>query len=347
MNQLLFRNARLCLDACMHLQPGEEVLVLCDDTAEPELVQAYAAAAAAAGGEPAVMSYRPTRFVSMHVFGHFAAASLSDDVDRLPRAALEALRAADVAIIINGDLEPLFDRRFLEVVRGDTRVGWLPYLDADTALRLLPASAEEIRELHATTTRVGEAIAGEHDVTVTSTAGTDLRLRIGEHRVNWSSGVHEEGKGYGGLEIWPSGQISTVPNQATAEGTLVIDRSITVPEFKELLDPIIFTVEAGRVAKVEGGVEAARLQAFLEDCAHPDVFNLTELGVGTNSRCTAAGRAGPAEDTHTKGCVSFALGADVHLGGTVRAPIHLDMTMRQASLTVDGRSLVECGRLTE
>lgn len=345
MNQLLFRRAALCLEACLHVRPDEQVVVLADDTADSALVEAFTTAAAAAGAEPVLTKYRPVRFVSMHAFGHFAAGSMSDDIPRLPRPALEALRAADAAVIINGDLELLFDPRFLAVAKSETRIGWLPYLDGDRALRLLPASMDEVRELHDTTSRIGEAIRAGHDVVVTSPAGTDLRLKIGDRRVNWSSGIHEEGKGFGGLEIWPSGQISTVPNQATAEGTLVIDRSVNVPEFKELLDPIVFTVGAGRVTKVSGAVEAARLGSFLEDLDHPDVYNLTELGLGTNRKCTAAGRAGPAEDTHTLGCVSFALGADVHLGGSVRAPIHLDMTMRQASLTVDGRRLVEGGRL--
>ena len=320
------------------------VLVVHDGTMEDRVVDAFAAAVAAIGAEPMVMGYRPRSFVSMQVFGHFAAASLAGG-RQVPAAVVAAMDAADVAVVLNADLTPMFDAAFLDVARSSTRVGWIPYIGLDDMLRLLPATADEVDELLRRTAAVGEAVGGATDVRVTSPAGTDLALRIGQRRLNCSAGVHDPQRGFGGLEVLPGGQVSTVPDAGTAEGTLVIDRSVNAPEYKELLDPIVFTVSGGRVVGVDGGVEAERMERFLAGLNHPDVYSLTELGIGSNPRCTAAGRAGPCEDTHTLGAVSFALGADVHLGGEVRAPIHLDMTLRRPSLTLDGATLVDDGAL--
>jgi hypothetical protein len=72
---------------------------------------------------------------------------------------------------------------------------------------------------------------------------------------------------------------------------------------------------------------------------------LTELAVGVNPKCKFSGIGAPAEDTHVLGCVSLALGCDVHVGGSHVGPAHIDMTMRYPSITVDGKQLtVENGR---
>jgi leucyl aminopeptidase (aminopeptidase T) len=42
--------------------------------------------------------------------------------------------------------------------------------------------------------------------------------------------------------------------------------------------------------------------------------------------------------------VHVAFGASAGIGGTVSVPIHLDVVVSEASLTVDGRAVLESGR---
>jgi hypothetical protein len=345
MDQLLYRTARVNLERSMHLRPDERFLLVHDGSVSAGIIDTFVAAALSLDAEVTTLRYKPYRHVSMREFGLFAAASLEDDPQRLPETAAGAMAACDATLILNADLELLFDRRFLNLAETGPRITWAPYLDTDSLLRLLPSNAEEVDELYRTSTAVGDAVAAASTVVLEGDNGTSLRMRIGGQRINWSTGVHEAGKGYGGLEIWPGGQISTVPDAGTANGTLVIDRSVNAPEFKEVLDPIIFHVQEGQFTGIEGGVEADRLRRFLDRLDHPAVTNLTELGIGTNARCMAAGYVGPAEDTHTLGCISMALGADIHLGGMTRAPVHLDMTARHLSLALDGTTIVDDGRI--
>ncbi|MFC7277761.1 hypothetical protein ACFQS1_27555 [Paractinoplanes rhizophilus] len=328
----------------MHVGADDRVLIVHDDTAAPDTVDAFVAATGGLGAEVTVLRYAPRTFVSMREFGRFAEASVWADDRHAPETLLAALGAADVGLILNADLRLLFDPRFLATLSG-TRIGWIPYLDADNIQRLLPSSADEVAELHQASTVVGEAMAATTEVTIGDANGTDLRMRIGAHRINWSTGVHMQGRGIGGVQIWPGGQISTAPDIGSVSGRLVIDRSVNAPEYKELLDPIGFTVVDGLVTDIDGGVEAERMRRYLSSLDHPGAYHLTELGIGTNARCVAAGYAGPCEDTHTWGALSMALGADVHLGGVTRAPCHVDMTARSATVAFDGKTVVDEGRL--
>lgn len=345
MDLVLLEKAQVALVGCLQVRSDETVLVVDDGTLSPRLSQAFATAVHHLGGVPLAMSYMPTRYVSMREFGVFAGASFGGRP--LPRPLLDAIAAADAVVILNSDMSIMFDAGFVERLGGSVRIAWAPYFTEDAFLRLMPDAEEEALELSDATTRVGERFRGSHDVTVTSETGTDLTMRIGDYRVNWGTGRYEQGRGYGGLEIWPGGQISTVPVAGSATGRLVIDRSVNVPEYRELLDPIAMTVQEGYVTDIRGDIEARRLREFLEDLDDPEAYHLTELGVGTNRRCKMAGLAAPAEDTHTWGCVSLALGADVHLGGETRAGCHVDMTMHSATLHLDDRPLVSAGRLVD
>lgn len=344
MNVHLLRRAHVALSSALQLRAGEQLTLVVDDTIDRDLVDAMTAAAEGLGAGVVVVRYTPVEPVAMSEFGLFAGASQRPQ-PHLPAAAAAAIRAADAAVILNSDMAMMFDHGLRSVIEeGSTKIAWAPYASEDAFLRLLPRSEAECAALVAATEAVAARLAGTHEVRVTSPAGTDLVLRIGAHRVNVGTGS-ASGVGYGGLEIWPGGQVSVVPDHSTASGRLVIDRSINAPRFRELSAPIVFTVVQGDVIDVGGSGEAEELGQWLATLGDPAVHHLTELGVGTNPQCRLAGVAAPCEDTHNSGCVSFALGADVHLGGNTTAPCHVDMTMRAATLELDGEPVVSRGKV--
>lgn len=341
----LLRRARVALEHALDLDPGNIVVLLTDGSVSADLQAAFVGAADSLGATVTRIAYTPVEPVAMREFGVFAGASLRPQ-PHLPGPAVAALAAADVAVILNSDMAIMFDAGLRTVIgSGSTRLAWAPYASDEAFLRLMPGSAQEWDELGQLTTHVAGRLAGRHRIQVTSPAGTDLQIDIGANRLNSSTGAAHSGAGYGGLEIWPGGQVSTVPDADTARGRLVIDRSINAPRFAAVDAPIECLVETGRVVDVKGGADAADLRDWLSALADDRVYHLTEFGVGTNRRCRLAGVAGPCEDTHTLGCVSFALGADVHLGGTTAAPCHVDMTMHQATVLVDDQSLIIAGQV--
>src|SRR2546421_12454835 len=130
----------------------------------------------------------------MRVFGVFAAASLGNHQFGLPRPVLGAIEGSNVVVILNSDLEMLFDPSFVALLGGNTRIAWVPYLDEDSFTRLIPDSRSEVVHLHELTTAVGEICSEAGEAVVESGEGAKLRLKLGDHRVNWGTGTFTAGK---------------------------------------------------------------------------------------------------------------------------------------------------------
>ena len=106
-------------------------------------------------------------------------------------------------------------------------------------------------------------------------------------------------------------------------------------------EPARLSVAGGALASADGRSG----ERFLEmlDPHGAAGRNLAELGVGTNDRATLTGNI--LEDEKILGTVHVAFGASAGIGGTVSVPIHLDVVVTDASLTVDGTRVLESGRL--
>ena len=50
------------------------------------------------------------------------------------------------------------------------------------------------------------------------------------------------------------------------------------------------------------------------------------------------------EDEKILGTVHVAFGASAGIGGNVAVPIHLDVVIEDATLTIDGRTVLDAGR---
>lgn len=336
----LFNQALVALRDCVGLERSEELLILWDGTVSQELVAASRYAALALGARPLLLSYEPAVRRPLREFGLFAGASLSEVPPSFPRCALGAMAVCDRLVLATSDLRTHFSPKFWEAVRRCAVVSF-PYLTTESALRLLPESREEVHTLAELTRRVAEAVVNARRARVTSTAGTDLTLSLGRYPVNVHDGLASPGR----RQLLPTGQVSRTPDDGSAEGLLVIDRSIAANDCKDLPEPVRMTVERGTVTSISGGADADRLRLFLAGMNDPNIYHLTELGIGTNRRCRFTGVAPQAEDTHTFGCVSLALGCDTHQGGAVRAGAHIDMTMRVPSLELDGNLIVDHGNI--
>jgi leucyl aminopeptidase (aminopeptidase T) len=340
----LLAQARVIVSDCLQVKKGEQVLIVWDGTISEELVSASQIALSELGADWYLLAYEPLAYHPVSEFCLFAGASLREGGFRMPSVLQAGLDSSHASLLLISDMELLFAPKWADMLggtgsEGGKRVLLLgPYTSTDVARRVLPRSAEEVGQLKTLVERCGEAIAKGSHGHVRSDNGTDLSFDLGQYQVRAHTGVAKRGT----LAGLPGGQVTVVPDDGSAQGTLVIDRSVAVPESRALTEPITLKVRDGTVVSIEGGLEAKALDAFLQNLDTPSMYHLTELGIGANRRCRLAGLGHHPEDTHTCGTVSFALGCDVHLGGLVRAPAHVDMTMRFPTLTIDGRDVV-CG----
>lgn len=335
----LERAARVLVETCVHAEPGSEVCVVIDDHASSPLVAAIRRAVNSAGGRPTVVQYAPEPDRPLHKYCLFAGASLRETT--LQPVVSAALRVADAAIILTNDMDSMFASDLADLLRAGLRAIYLPYLTTEGAARMLPTSPDEAMLLSDEVRALGRRFEQAREARVISPGGTNLALRLGQWRVRTHLGIVDDT----GLQVLPAGQVTHVPDDGTANGTLVIDRSIADHDYREVRDPIVITIEAGQATSFSGGRDADRTAAFLRSLNDPNAYHLTELAIGVNPRCVLTGSGAPAEDTHMRGTVSLALGCDVHIGGGTRAKTHIDMTMWGASLAMDSDLVVEGGVL--
>lgn len=336
----LLPHARVALTSYLNVKPGERLVLAGDETASYSLFEAFRIAAELEGVPAVDVIFRPLAEREIREYGLFAGRSLMEPL-HIPDPLLSALSSCDAFVLLGSDTELLFSPDLKSVLAGGGRGLLLPYHNAHYAYRLLFRDAAAAREQADVIDAVGRIVDAGSDVHVWSEEGTDLRMQLGEYRTLWRGGAVKAGE----LQILPAGNIARVPDAESLGGTLVIDRTICANDYKELVEPIVLEVAAGKVTQVTGGLQAKLLRTFLESLNDERAYHLTELGIGTNPLCRWSGIGAPSEDTHQAGTVAFALGCDTHVGGVTPAPVHIDMTMRFPSLSVDGQQIIGEGRL--
>jgi leucyl aminopeptidase (aminopeptidase T) len=297
---------------CLAVKPGEDVVVVADaplqDVGEALRAEAQRAQADAV---LAVMSPRENHGVEP------------------PPPIAAALAACDVFIAPTSRSLSHTQARRRATERG-ARGATMPTVTADMLARLMDIDFEALSTRCQTVAGLLEAADEAH---VTCPRGTDLRLDLrGRHGVADDGDLTAPGA-FGNL---PCGEGFIAP--AAGEG-IVVASSLAAGGLVED-DPARFTIEGGH-ASAASGKAGARLHEML--IAHGAAgTNLAELGVGTNDRARLTGNV--LEDEKILGTVHVAFGASAAIGGTVAVPIHLDVVVTDATLTVGDATVVDAGR---
>lgn len=315
MSAELDRAIRTVVRQCMGVNPGEEVLVICNPvTEEIGALMRIEAQGDGADATLAVMSERDSHAAEP------------------PRAVAAAMREADVVLAPTiQSVSHTAARK--EASEAGVRVGSLPGVTEEMLVRLMNCDLEEVR-------RRGWAIVstmnGGSEVRITCRHGSDLRFGI-EGRLGIVDAGELSSRGaFGNL---PCGEGFIAPLEGTGEGTLVIDGSIAGVG---LLDtPTSLTVREGHLTDTTGS-EGAALMDLLT--AHgPEATSIAELGIGTNEEAILTGNI--LEDEKILGTAHIAFGASAAIGGTVQVPVHLDCVLLEPTVEIDGETIVSGGDL--
>lgn len=315
MSAELDRAVKTVVRQCMGIQPGEDVLVVCNPvTEEIGALMRIEAQGDGADATLAVISERES-----------AAAEP-------PRAVAAAMAAADV--VLAPTIQSLSHTAARKAAsEAGVRVGSLPGVTEDMLSRLMTGDLEEIR-------RRGWAVVTTLNrgsgVRITCPHGSDLRIGI-EGRL----GIVDAGElgNRGAFGNIPCGEGFIAPVEGTTEGTLVVNGSIA--DVGLLDTPVSLTVREGHLVEATGA-EGAQLMEMLT--AHgPDATSVAELGIGTNEEATLTGNI--LEDEKIFGTCHVAFGASAAIGGTVQVPVHLDCVVLEPTIEVDGETIASGGDL--
>jgi aminopeptidase len=286
-----------------------------------------------------------------------------EQLERTPRAQLEAVRAADVVFVVrmeHGDpalfadispeqdaaavrsRKPLFDLFF------DGSRRWIgtdfPTAAQAAAFGLDHAAFAEMfwrsldvdyAELQARADALAGVLSGARTVHITSANGTDLSLGIAGRPLDKDVGVVG---GESNLSNLPAGEVCLAPLEDQAEGTVVFDLAFMDGRRVEGLE---VRFAAGRATLVT----AAREFEFVERvvaAGGPGADVLGELGIGINP-AVGAPCGYTLTDEKVLGTVHLALGDNEMLGGVNSSHLHWDMMILKPTLDVEGRKVLVDG----
>lgn len=310
-NNLLFN--------CGNLNAQDRVLILCDSSTRP-LAEAFALRAQ--GTNPA------TELMEIPALPNHGAEP--------PGYAAEAMcRSTLILSLCRFSLAHSQAR--LDAAHTGARFLSLPLYDwkllDDDCLRIdYSAQAGRVR-------RFADALTRGHEVHVTTAAGTNIRLGIVGRKGNYCPGFV---KAAGDLGSPPDIEANVSPIEDSAEGIVVVDGSITLPDFGLLQAPVELEVRSGRVVtfRSANATYVNRLNALFGELDSPRRI-VAECGVGLNPAAKLTGSM--LTDEGSLGCVHFGLGANHTMGGLNRVDFHLDFVFKEASLAVDGQQLLDSG----
>lgn len=316
LNEQLLAAARIAVKDCMDVRPGETVTIITDEN-KRNIGVALWQAAKELGAEAMLAEITPR--------------SRNGEEPPAPIAALMA--ASSVVLCPTTKSVTHTEARRQACARG-ARIATLPGITEDMMIRCLSANYQAIA---ARSRKLSDELQRGDLVRVTSPAGTDITLRRGDRYPKPDTGLYHETGSSGNL---PAGETFFAPIEGSAQGHIVFEAAVA--GIGKLQQTIHIVVRDGMAVEITGGSEAEKLNELV-DSVGPDGRNLAELGIGTNDQAQITGVI--LEDEKVMGTVHFALGDNKSMGGTVAVSSHLDGLILQPTVYVDGRMIMEAGKL--
>ncbi|WP_052409381.1 M29 family metallopeptidase [Paraburkholderia oxyphila] len=323
---------RAHLELC-RVSPGETVAILTEGGQFAARVRAYEAAVRALGAEPRHVDFRPPGGATEPAarLGNVGRSGLGAD-----RGAMATLKASDLVIDM---MLLLFSQEQLEIQQAGARIV-LVVEPFETLARLFPT--EDLRRrVEAAERRLARA----GTLRFTNAAGTDVTYDIADQPILTEYGYADQP---GRWDHWPGGFLATTARPRGVNGRVVLAAGdLLYPLMRVVGEPIGITIRDGMIVDIAGGAEAGALREYIERYDDPRAYAISHIGWGLNERCEwDATLPGIGMDGRAYyGNVLFSTGPDTELGGTNDTACHLDIPMRNCTLTLDGEPIVAAGRV--
>jgi leucyl aminopeptidase (aminopeptidase T) len=305
------------LVACMGLREGESCLVVCDPDRKGLGSILYEAARQITTTASLTVIQPPGPETWQH--------------DTLVQLEKEML-SHDVILLLTGrSLSHTAPRR--RAVKRGARLASMPGITKDILLRAARADYDDVS---AKSKRLKDIFSAAETMSVETELGTEVTFSISGMEGYMEDGFYKRPGTWGNM---PAGEACVGPREGTAQGLIVVDWSMSA--VGRLQEPLLIRVEGGRAVEISGK-QADRLLERLNPFGS-SAFTVAEFGLGTNDCAQLSGIV--LEDEKVLGTAHFALGNNISFGGSTDVPIHLDGVLRDPTITVDGKRIMQQGHL--
>ena len=233
---------------------------------------------------------------------------------------------------------------------------WPEIEEAGTRLLVITSEHPEILERTepkaADMAKVAEGIAllrAAKQMRVTSAAGTDLTVRLDGAPCGGTPGF---GTHPGAVAHWPGGLCLAFPGVGAVNGRIVMDVGDMNLTFKTTLtSKIDCLIENDFVTQIKGdGIDALHFREYLEAWEDRNAFGLSHVGWGVNPGAKWVSAAmydkrdmQAVEFRAIAGSFLWSTGANQYAGRYTLG--HFDLPMRNCTIALDGRVVVDNGKL--
>ena len=181
-------------------------------------------------------------------------------------------------------------------------------------------------------------------VQIKTKAGTNLKMSIKNCEALSNDGRYDSpGKG-GNM---PAGEVYIPPLSGSTSGKIVVDGSVRHRKGTILVkEPLIIKVKKGAIISIKGDIESKILKETLDWASSrakkpENVWKIAELGIGINPNCKIIGQT--TIDEKSIGTCHIANGSNAWFGGDIHSIIHLDHVLRDVTIIVDGKKIMDDG----
>ncbi|MGN6026406.1 2,5-dihydroxypyridine 5,6-dioxygenase [Alcaligenes faecalis] len=323
------------------LEAGQTVTLLTSSTTNQQTMQCAQIAAQSMGAVVNRLDLLPVnaeKALSRDPLAYLGTTPLTGN-----EAAIAALKASDLVLDL---MTLLFSPEQIDILKSGTKI-LLAVEPPEILVRTVPTEADRAR-----VTAAAGLIKAAKEMSITSPAGTNLRCPLGEFPAIREYGFVDEP---GRWDHWPSGFVLTWPNELGTNGTIVIDKGdILLPQKKYSSEQIILTVENGYATKIEGGIEAQLLDEYMKSFNDPEGYAISHIGWGLQPRCHWS-TLGLYSRENTigmdarafEGNFLFSLGPNNEAGGNRTTACHIDIPLRNCTVSLDSRAVVRDGKVLD
>ena len=323
------------------LKPGDPVAILSETQSRPVLVDLAELALARLEAKPFhIVLPSPAQSAPVPV----RSTGASDAIQGLEPAVL-ALGGSTLVVdcTVEGILHAPELRRILDA---GARVLMISNEHPDALERLVPDPAQ--------TPRIKNGIRMMREarrMTVRSAAGTDLAIDVGDAP---AAGVWGYCERPGQVAHWPGGLVLCFPRAGTVQGRLVLDAGDVNLTFKRYIENrLTLVVEDDHVTAIEGeGLDADLFREYIAAWGDREAYAVSHVGWGMNpaARWEAMTMYDRGDFNGTElrafaGNFLFSTGANEAAKRYTLG--HFDIPLRNCTVALDGRVVVEKGRLAD
>jgi len=191
--------------------------------------------------------------------------------------------------------------------------------------------------------KVQATLAGNHKVEISSPNGTRLSVDVSDGRGGLSCGIlgtSSSTENLGTTQAWlPAGEVYMPLVKGSAEGVLVSPKFILSGK---KVGSVRLAVHAGRITGITGPGAAAFKRFYASQPTGKDLISILDFGVNDHVRY-------PKNDYLNNwvqsGMVTVAFGDDTWVGGDNACGFGQPVHLPDATVKVDGRTLVQAGHL--